>query len=81
MEGFSKHTKFFKILIACLVGSFVFAMNAFPDLSEYFELKFAGVPEEANTELVTVFTIITVTNYLIETSLRYLKFGKLFNWI
>lgn len=81
MEGFQKHTKFFKILITCLIGSFVFALNLFPDLSEYFELTFNGVPEEANTELVTVFTIIAVTNYVMEISLRYLKFGKLFSWI
>ncbi|KAL4433179.1 hypothetical protein ABPG74_010874 [Tetrahymena malaccensis] len=81
MEGFSKHTKFFKILIACLAGSFIFSMNLFPELSEYFELKFEGVPEEANNELVTVFSIIAVTNYVMEISLRYLKFGKLFNWI
>lgn len=33
MEGFSKHPKFFKILIACLAGSFIFAINAFPDIS------------------------------------------------
>lgn len=81
MEGFSKHPKFFKILIACLIGSFLFALNAFPELSVYFELKFEGIPYEANIELVTLFTIITVVNYGIEMGLRYRKFGQLFHWI
>lgn len=81
MEGFSKHPKFFKILIACLIGSFVFALNIFPEISQSFELQFKGVPEEANTELFIVFASTALTNYAIEIGLRYRKFGKLFNWI
>lgn len=81
MEGFSKHPKFFKILIACLIGSFVFVLNIFPEISEQFELTFKGVPEEANVELFFVFAITAGCNYLIEIGLRYRKFGKLFNWI
>jgi len=81
MEGFSKHPKFFKILMACLIGSFLFAVNAFPELSVYFELQFEGVPEQANIELAILFGIVAAFNYAIEMGLRYRKFGKLFNWI
>ena len=73
MEGFDKHPKFFKILVGCFVGSFVFALNIMPDLSEYFELKFTDVDSKANEELFVLFSIVAVCNYCLEMGLRYAK--------
>ncbi|EGR29218.1 hypothetical protein IMG5_160550 [Ichthyophthirius multifiliis] len=81
MEGFSKHPKFFKMLIVCLIGCFVFSLNIMPDISTYFELKFTDVNSQANEELFKLFSIISICNYCLEMSLRYMKLGKLYGYI
>lgn len=81
MEGFSTNKKFLKVLLFFLAATFVFALNLPEDLSVSLDLKFGGISYDANMELFYLFSKIVVANYILEIGCRYMKFGKLFNWI
>ena len=48
MEGFSKHKKFFRFLIAMVVFSLIFSLNYLEDFNSFFELEFTDIDYAAN---------------------------------
>lgn len=81
MQGFKYNTKFFKILLFFIFATLLFTLNTFPDMAVTLGLKFEGINEIANKELFNLFVSILVLNYLLEITLRYLKYQTLYYWI
>ena len=81
VQGLQSNKTYLKFMVACVAFCFVFAVNYFPDFSDSLELTFKGVPEDANDELLRLFTFVTASSYALEMSIRYLKYKKLFGYI
>ena len=47
--------------------------NIFPDLTTLFDLKYEGVPYNANLEMLTVFGFMVFSTYMLE---RLCRFGQ-----
>jgi hypothetical protein len=64
-----------------LIASLVLILNIFPDFNNTFELTFHGVDEESNRTIAMVFAAVVISNYALETTLKYLRYGKLYDYI
>lgn len=54
--------------------------NLFEDLTEMFNLKYEGVPFEANLEMLTVFGFMVLSTYLLERLCRFAQYREFVGW-
>ncbi len=54
--------------------------NLFPDLAETFDLKYDGIPYEANIEMLIVFGFMLVSTYLLERLCRFGQYRQFVGW-
>jgi len=81
MEGLVKNRRYLKFLVWPLIASLFLVFNLVPDISEMAELSFKDVPFQANIELATVLGIVIGGNYVLERGLKFMKYGKLYEFI
>lgn len=54
--------------------------NIFPDLTDMFELKYDGIPYQANIEMLTVFGFMVLSTYLLERLCRFAQYKEFVGW-
>ena len=55
--------------------------NIFEGLGLWLDLKFEDVSYEAQNEMLYLFLFVTLTNYILERGLKYLKYKTWYGWI
>ena len=63
-----------------LVICFVLTANLLPDLSEYIDLKFEGVPFEANLKMLYAFAFLTISTYFLDRLCRFAQYRRVVGW-
>lgn len=63
-----------------LIVCFILTANVFPDLSEYMDLKFEGVPYEANVKMLLAFGFLTVSTYVLDRLCRFGQYKRIVGW-
>ena len=81
MQSISENGKYLKWLLIPIGFCFFLAGNFMPAISEQLSLKFEGVPDKAIWEMVGLFVIVTVLNYAIDRSTKYMKYKKFYGWV
>jgi len=70
----------FKALIIPIVICFVMTADVIPDLSVMFNLKYEGIPYQANLEMLGVFGFMVVSTYLLERLCRFGQYKEFVGW-
>lgn len=60
---------------------FVLTADLLPWLGEYLNLKFAGVPYQANIEMLKVFGLMVFCSYTLERICKFGQFKAFFGWL
>ena len=81
MESLSKNSKHLKSLIVPLIVGIALIFNASEDISYMMELNFNGIPFEANLKLFYVSFVVVVGTWVLEKGLKFIKYGKIFDFI
>lgn len=63
-----------------LVICFVLTANMLPDLSEYIDLKFEGIPFEANLKMLYAFAFLTTSTYFLDRFCRFAQYKRVVGW-
>jgi hypothetical protein len=63
-----------------LIVCFVLAANLFPDMSDYIDLKFEGVPYQANVEMLCAFGFLVFSTYFLDRLCRFAQYRKIVGW-
>lgn len=56
------------------------AANIFPDISEFIDLKFDGVPYEANIQMLSAFGFLVFSTYFLDRLCRFAQYKKVVGW-
>ena len=64
-----------------LVVCFILTANIFPDLSEFVDLKYDGIPFNAHVEMMVVFTSMVSSTYLLDRFCRFAQYGEVVGWL
>eukprot|EP00331_Platyophrya_macrostoma_P003123 CAMPEP_0176412314 /NCGR_PEP_ID=MMETSP0127-20121128/4078_1 /TAXON_ID=938130 /ORGANISM="Platyophrya macrostoma, Strain WH" /LENGTH=694 /DNA_ID=CAMNT_0017791977 /DNA_START=89 /DNA_END=2173 /DNA_ORIENTATION=+ len=80
MESLSTNKKYLKVLLFTLFISLLLAVNSSDDLNYFLELTFTGVPQSVLNELLMNLATMAFLNYVSEKLLRYLKYGKFYDF-
>ena len=59
---------------------FVLTADLLPDVSVYFDLKYDGVPYEANLEMLTAFGFLTLSTYFLDRLCRFAQYRRVVGW-
>ena len=59
---------------------FVLTANLFPDISDYLDLKFEGVPYEANIKMLGAFGFLTLSTYFLDRFCRFAQYKRVVGW-
>ena len=54
--------------------------NVFPDICEYFELKYEGISYDVNIEMMIVFGFMVLSTYLLERVCRFAQYKEFVGW-
>ena len=63
-----------------LVICFVLTANLLPDVSEYIDLKFEGIPFEANLKMLYAFAFLTLSTYFLDRLCRFAQYRRVVGW-
>lgn len=67
-------------MVIPLVICFVLTANIFPDMSEYLDLKYDGIPYEANMKMLAAFGILTFSTYFLDRLCRFAQYKRVVGW-
>lgn len=63
-----------------LLICFILTANFFPELSDYIDLKYEGVPFEANIKMLYAFAFMTVSTYMLDRLCRFAQYRRVIGW-
>jgi hypothetical protein len=67
-------------LIIPLIICFILTANVFPELSEFADLKFEGIPLAAHGEMLAVFGALVFSTYLLDRLCRFAQYKEFVGW-
>lgn len=70
----------FKLLVIPLLVCFIMTGNISEDLSSYFDLKYTGIPYEANLEMLVIFGFMVISTFLLEKVCRFGQYKEFVGW-
>ena len=59
---------------------FVLTANLLPDVSEFIDLKFEGIPFEANLKMLYAFAFLTLSTYFLDRLCRFAQYRRVVGW-
>ncbi len=72
--------RYFKFLIIPLLICFVLTANIFPELSEFADLKYDGIPFQAHVEMLVVFGLLVTSTYILDRLCRFAQYKQFIGW-
>ncbi len=77
----SQNKKYLKWLVYPLLAALFISQNVNDDINWFLQLHYAGIPQEALTQLFQLLFAVITTNYLLEQTLKFIKYGKVYDYI